>query len=555
MQSTPMEKINQYTSQGYWGKSTLDTLFRRCLASHSDKLALLDPLNREDLVPGPPQRLSFADLDQKTDELVTRLYQAGLRQGDVLLVQMPNTVELVISYLAATRLGLILSPIAMQYGRHELTQIVQTTQPSGFLKFSSFKGEPFAENCEDILGQSCQIINIDQGPTASAELTQTATAYTASFDASSNDIITICWTSGTTGRPKGVPRSHNHWMAIMVASADAVPLKESDVILNPFPFINMAAIGGMLYLWLEKGVTLALHHPFDPLVYLKQIQLEKVAYTLAPPPVLLHLLAQKDQIKAAFDLSNLRVIASGSAPLAPIMIEGIKREFGIETVNLFGSNEGVALASCPREVPDPTARAQYFPRFGREEFSWNNRISSMSRTKLVGLDSGEEITQPGQPGELLITGPMVFDGYYKSPEDNAQAFSEDGYFHSGDLFEIAGENNQFYRFVGRCKNVIIRGGVNISPEELDDVLLKHPDVAEAAVVGYQDERLGEKVAAALVLKPESSMSLEQLRTYLQEQGLAKFKWPEKLIILGQLPRNPMNKVVRSQINDLLLEQV
>ncbi len=555
MQSTPIEKINYYTSQGFFGENTLDTLFRRCLESRPNELALLDPINREDLVPGSPQRLSFTDLDLKTEELVACLYQAGLRQGDVLLVQMPNTVELVISYLAATRLGLILSPIAMQYGCHELAQIVQAIQPSAFLKFSSFKGVPFAENCEEVVGRSCQIINIDQAPVASTKLMQAAANYTASLNISSNDIITICWTSGTTGRPKGVPRSHNHWMAIMVASADAVPLEQGDVILNPFPFINMAAIGGMLYLWLEKETTLTLHHPFDPIVYLKQIQMEKVVYTLAPPPVLLHLLAQKKQINTAFNLSSLKVIASGSAPLSPTVIAGIKQEYGIETINFFGSNEGVALVSCLKEVPDPKERAEYFPRFGRKEFSWQNRISKMSRTKLVDPNNGEEITQPGQPGELLIAGPMVFDGYYKSPEDNALAFSDDGYFRSGDLFEIAGENNEFYRFVGRCKNVIIRGGSNISPEELDEVLIKHPDIVEAAVVGYPDDRLGEKVAAALVLKSKSSMNLEKLRTFLEKQGLAKFKWPEKLIILSELPRNPMNKVVRSQINALLLEQV
>jgi non-ribosomal peptide synthetase component E (peptide arylation enzyme) len=166
---------------------------------------------------------------------------------------------------------------------------------------------------------------------------------------------------------------------------------------------------------------------------------------------------------------------------------------------------------------------------------------------LVDIDTGEEVSEPGRIGECLIKGCTVFDGYYEAPDDNAHAFSDDGYFRSGDLFEIAGDLNQYYRFVGRCKSLILRGGVNISPEELDEILMGHPAIAEVAVAGYADEVMGERVAAFVVLHAEQSLTLEQLKSFMRDLSVAAFKWPERLEIVSALPRNAMNKVVRDQL--------
>ena len=232
----------------------------------------------------------------------------------------------------------------------------------------------------------------------------------------------------------------------------------------------MAAIGGFLYYWLKLRNLMVLHHPFDPVVFLSQIQSEKISYTIAPPAVLNKLLVDRETIQQAFDLSSLHTIGSGSAPLSPSMIRGFEDHFDIKVTNLFGSNEGAALVGNAIDIPDPEDRAGYFPRFGRPEHEWDNRLAAMIRTRITNLDSGEEITEPGMPGELCISGPTVFDGYYKSDHDNAGVFTQDSFFRTGDLFQIAGPQNCFYQFVGRCKDIIIRGGMKISPEELDTVL-------------------------------------------------------------------------------------
>jgi len=220
-------------------------------------------------------------------------------------------------------------------------------------------------------------------------------------------------------------------------------------------------------------------------------------------------------------------------------------------INIFGSNEGMAILSSPSDVPDPELRASFFPRFGRHEFKWDNRISNQIKTKLIDLETGVEIVEPSTPGELLISGATVFDGYYESPKDNKEAFSIDGYFRSGDLFEISDENNQFYKFVGRCKSLIVRGGVNISPEELDELISSHENIAEAVVVAYPDNIMGEKICAVLVPHENKVVTLLDICSYLEEKKVAKFKWPERLLTIKALPRNAMNKVVRSELAKLI----
>ena len=178
----------------------------------------------------------------------------------------------------------------------------------------------------------------------------------------------------------------------------------------------------------------------------------------------------------------------------------------------------------------------------------------MVKTRLVDPESNEEITEPGIPGELLYRGPTIFDGYWNSPEVNNEVFS-DGYFHTGDMFEIAAPDGdpRYYKFVGRCKDIISRGGMKISPEELDNLLAGHPKVADAAVVGVADARLGERVGVAVVPKAGESLSLDDIIEFLKKCDVAIFKLPEMLREVDDLPRNPLGKVLRHELCGLFDE--
>jgi acyl-CoA synthetase (AMP-forming)/AMP-acid ligase II len=373
-------------------------------------------------------------------------------------------------------------------------------------------------------------------------------SYAAAHPADPNDCITICWTSGTESTPKGVPRTHYDWLAMSWATVDAPRLTSDDVLLNPFPMVNMAGINGMFLPWLRVGGVLVQHHPFDLPTFLRQIEDERVTYTVAPPALLSMLLARVDLL-AATDIGSLRLIGSGSVPLAPGMVKGWQDVHGIGIINFFGSNEGIGLLTDPHDVPDPEQRARYFPRYGVPGVTWTSRISEWVKLRLVDPDTGAEVTEPGVPGELRIKGPMVFAGYLRG-ESLASPFDERGYLRTGDVFVIAGDDGRFLRYVDRAKDLIIRGGMNIAPAELEGLISGHPGVAEVAVVGYPDEVLGEKACAVVVAKEGATLTLEELLTHLRDARIASYKLPERLELRTTLPRNPVGKILK---RDLRLE--
>jgi acyl-CoA synthetase (AMP-forming)/AMP-acid ligase II len=186
------------------------------------------------------------------------------------------------------------------------------------------------------------------------------------------------------------------------------------------------------------------------------------------------------------------------------MVCGFAERHGVQIVNYFGSNEGAALSGSDIDIPDPALRAQYFPRAGVPGFDWRVSTARKIQTRLVDLDSGADITRTGQPGELRFKGPTVFSGYFNAPDMSTRAFDEQGFYRTGDLFVIAGDRRQYYRYVGRSKDLVMRGGMNISSEEIEGLLAACPGVQEVAVVGVPDQILGERLCACVVSAPNSA---------------------------------------------------
>jgi acyl-CoA synthetase (AMP-forming)/AMP-acid ligase II len=214
----------------------------------------------------------------------------------------------------------------------------------------------------------------------------------------------------------------------------------------------------------------------------------------------------------------------------------------------------MSLVTGPADVPDPEERASFFPRRPLFNPPCGGAPARHLETRLVPPSGGEEITAAGVPGELQIRGPTVFEGYWQAPEQTAGAFTADGYFKTGDLFQIEGEG-RFYRFAGRCKDLIIRGGVNISPEEIDQLLGGHPDLAEACVFSLPDAVLGERVGLAAVPRAGIAITLDHVTDYLRQHDLAVFKLPERLFVFDSLPRNVTNKVMRGEVRELALKML
>ena len=549
--------IDEFTDKGWWGDRTVADLLDENVAERPDEEALVDPLNRPDVDGEEPRRLTWREVDRAVNRWTHVLAEHGIGEDDVFTVQLPNTVELGIAYLAAARLGAIISPLPVQFREHELREMVPFVDSKLHITVAAVGDREYAAPTADIKDELPGVEEIlvlgDEAPdgtTAMEMLLTGAPADTPAGEAepTANDILTVCWTSGTEGMPKGVPRSHNHWFISAYATVDSAELTDEDVLLNPFPMVNMAGVGGMLVPWLLTGSTLVMHQPFELMVFLQQVATEQISYTVCPP-ALLNMLLQKEDVLQKADLSSVRMFGSGSAPLSPWMVETWQEEYGIYVVNLFGSNEGCTLVSAPNDFPSPAKRAKFFPRFGVEGFEWENRVADCMKSKLVDLETGQEVTEAGQPGELRLWGASIFPGYWNSPELNEEAFDEEGFFKTGDVFEIAGdgENERYYEFVDRAKDVIIRGGANISASEVEGLLQAMPKVTEVAVAAVPDETLGEKACAYVVPTDGESVALDDIIDHMRDQEVASYKIPEEIEVMEELPRNPVGKVDKNAL--------
>jgi acyl-CoA synthetase (AMP-forming)/AMP-acid ligase II len=561
----PQARIDDYRAKGYWNDDLIDALFAERVRSDPDTLAIIDPLNRSDLVDGPFRQLTWTELDDLVNRIAQVLLDEGVGPGVTVGVQLPNTVEIAATFLAIVRLGAIVVPFPVQYRSHELTELSKVAALKVFVTTTRIGRreaavemaslQPNIPTLERVLAFGSNVpegvVDLD-GRVAAAVDRSGLEAFNSSFVPDQNDCVTICWTSGTESTPKGVPRTHYDWLAMSWTTVEGPQLTKDDVLLNPFPMVNMAGINGMFLPWLRVGGVLVQHHPFDLATFLAQVAKHGATYTVAPPALLTQLL-HNEQLLADTDISTLRLLGSGSTPLAPSLLQGWHDKYGIEILNFYGSNEGIALFGGPVDMPDPAERALYFPRYGAPGRTWSHRVAKWMQVKLVDPVSGEVITEGGHPGELRIKGPTVFPGYL--PASNVEdPFDDEGYLRTGDLLEIVGDELQYLRYVDRTKDLVVRGGMKISASELETYIAGYPKVAEVAVVAYPDELLGEKACAVVVARPGETPTLDELLTYLRELGIATFKLPERLELVDELPRNPLGKVLKRDLRAKLANE-
>jgi acyl-CoA synthetase (AMP-forming)/AMP-acid ligase II len=558
------ETIQAYVEKGWWSEQTIGDLFLYWANRRASELAVLDPPNQFEICGCPPQQWTWHELLGQVGRYAALLSSQGLRKDDILVMQLPNSVDQHAIYLACAMTGIVVSPIPVQYRIHEISHVMEITQAKLAITtqhVGSFKAaQMWAENAH-LFPSLKSIWSLGQDLPAGVESLSNLLLQTTAWHAeklkdhmqasnvTAHDVVTICWTSGTEAKSKGVPRNHNEWLIVGFTVSQAGELKEGAHLLIPFPFVNMAGVSTSLATWLLVGGTLHHHHPFDLNLFVEQLRAFPIDYSVAPPAIL-NLLLKEPEKMAGVNLTRLKRIGSGGGPLSEWMMTEMKNQFGIEVVNYFGSNEGAALSSTPLDMPDCGQRALYFPRMGVPQFTWKMDVAQKIQTRLVDIDTQEDITESGRLGELRFKGPTIFSGYYKSPELTHKAFDEQGFYRTGDLFEIAGDQGQYYRFAGRHKDIVIRGGMNISSEEIENLLMSHADVRDVAVIGLPDAIMGERVCAVVVPKADASLTLSQLIEHLRSvKEVAAYKWPESLVLVEELPRNPVGKVLKRELRE------
>lgn len=559
------QRIAQMVGAGLWSTRTLWDMFLVNVERTPEQEAVVDPPNLAALTDAAPRRLSWAALHAEVERLAALLYAEGLRRDDIVIVQLANSATQVALYLACHRLGIVFSPLPAVYREFEIDHALRSTGAKALITGARIGKQAHGAMMEALRGRHASVRTLivfgDEVPAGAVaadralqgELPIAAMrVYAASIGLSADDVVSICWTSGTEANPKGLPRSSNEWYWQSKGTVDSVGMGVGMRILNPFPLVNMGGMSSGFVGWLLKGATLVQHHPFDLTVFLQQIRDERIEYTVAPPAILNRLL-QHEALLEGIDFKRLRRIGSGSAPLSPWMIETFAQRYGVEVLNYFGSNEGAAMCGSAADIPDTRERATLFPRPGVPgRPPWAEAINNIVHTRLVSVDGERDIVSPGEPGELRIAGPTVFSGYFGEPALSARSFDAQGFFRTGDLFEIADAEGRYLRYVGRLKDLVVRGGMKISAEEVEGLIASHPGVAEAVVVGVADAVLGETLCACVVPRPGEALDLQALVSFLRdEKKLAAFKLPERLLLLDALPRNPVGKVLKRQLREQL----
>jgi fatty-acyl-CoA synthase len=506
------------------GVRTLADLTRRGAKRFRDKTA----------VAMGDHALTYAELGRDANNLAVALRELGVRPGDRVAIMAENCVEFVVVAFAAIKAGAWFAPFNFRYGRAELTYVVGDVAPRVVVA-----GAGYADAVDSALAgvpDRPQLLVIDERDRGTSRLSYrellAAHEEAEPLDlAEPGAVATLLYTSGTTGFPKGVLATHDATVRLLPVYAIEGDLRAEDVMLISMPLFHGGGLVIQLFPALAFGATVVLtSRGFSADGQLALIERERVTVTLWSPTMLAMILRNGDI--ARYDVSSLTKIWYGSSSIAGTTLAHARDAFpGAGFFQWYGTTEATTIA-----VLRPEDHATRSDQTGRETFLVDARI----------VDDRDSEVAVGETGEVVVsaTGTCMV-GYHNKPEATA-ATIRDGWLHTGDL-AVRGTDG-FFTIVDRISDVIISGGENIYPREVEEALRSHPAVADASVFGVPDEVYGEAVAAAVVLVPGVQVSAEELRAHVGER-IARYKRPAKLLVLDQLPRNASGKVLKRALQD------
>lgn len=475
--------------------------------------------------PGRPV-LTYGQLRDNIVALATQLNSFGLGPGDRIAIAMGNGPEMALSFFAAAMSGTV-APLNPKYKQEEFAFYFDDTQARALITLPDTIPEAHAAATPDMTIIAA-IIN-DDGTLAFQAVTGARPARRAEL-AQPDDIAMILHTSGTTSRPKRVPIRQRNMAASAANIAGTYNLSPDDVALCVMPLFHVHGIVGSMIATLSSGGTLVCPDGFSALEFWGWMQTFKPTWYSAVPTMHQLLLTRADRNRAIIEANPLRFIRSSSAPLPPVVLERLEAAFHAPVLESYGMTEATHQMTSNPLPPSPRKAGSVGYGFGVE---------------VAVMDADGTLLPQGAIGEVVVRGPSVIDGYENNPEANATAFV-DGWFRTGDQGVIDADG--YLVLTGRLKELINRGGEKISPLEIDDVILRHPAVAEALAFAVPHPKLGEEIHAAVVLKAEASEA--ELKAYCAAR-LAEFKVPRTFHILDQIPRGATGKLQRINMAKLL----
>jgi cyclohexanecarboxylate-CoA ligase len=530
------DRISHSTERGFWRNETVETYLDRWATHRPGKTAIVDGRTRH----------TYAELASLVERVAYGLRAHGVLPGSVISCQLPNWNECIVLFLAAARLGAVVNPIPPSYRASELRFMLGLLHSRLVVIPEVFRGFNHAEMLRSLRAELPMVEHVfvvRGAPVADmrsfTELTDRAwesiEGRAALPGCDPNRVHEVVFTSGTTGEPKGVMHTPNTTLSTIYSLIDRLQLSPDDVILMASTLGHQT---GYLYSYCLNfllGGTAVWMDVWNPAEAVRLIETERVTFTMGATPFLQDL----TYVSTPHDLSSLRVFVSAGAPIPRQLVADARARLGCAISAGWGMTEnGLATCNGLSDPEDKIVETDGIPRLGM--------------AVRVLDDAGRDVPA-GVEGDLIVTGPAQFVGYFERPEFTAQAHTPDGWFKTGDRATL--DRDGYLAITGRSKDLIIRGGENIPVAEVENLLFAHPKIAGVAVVAMPDPRLQERACAFVVPRPGEAVTLDELAAYLETKQLAKQKFPERLEVVSEFPMTPSGKIQKYQLRHLIKAKI
>ncbi|ENF84422.1 short-chain-fatty-acid--CoA ligase [Escherichia coli P0305260.11] len=512
-----------YRQQGLWGDASLADYWQQTASAMPDKIAVVDNHGAS---------YTYSALDHAASCLANWMLAKGIESGDRIAFQLPGWCEFTVIYLACLKIGAVSVPLLPSWREAELVWVLNKCQAKMFFAPTLFKQTRPVDlilPLQNQLPQLQQIVGVDKlaPATSSLSLSQIIadnTSLTTAITTHGDELAAVLFTSGTEGLPKGVMLTHNNILASERAYCARLNLTWQDVFMMPAPLGHATGFLHGVTAPFLIGARSVLLDIFTPDACLALLEQQRCTCMLGATPFVYDLLNVLEKQPA--DLSALRFFLCGGTTI-PKKVARECQQRGIKLLSVYGSTESSPHAVV--NLDDPLSRFMHTDGY------------AAAGVEIKVVDDARKTLPPGCEGEEASRGPNVFMGYFDEPELTARALDEEGWYYSGDLCRM--DEAGYIKITGRKKDIIVRGGENISSREVEDILLQHPKIHDACVVAMSDERLGERSCAYVVLKaPHHSLSLEEVVAFFSRKRVAKYKYPEHIVVIEKLPRTTSGKI-------------
>ncbi|EHZ0096194.1 medium-chain fatty-acid--CoA ligase [Escherichia coli] len=512
-----------YRQQGLWGDASLADYWQQTARAMPDKIAVVDNHGAS---------YTYSALDHTASCLANWMLAKGIESGDRIAFQLPGWCEFTVIYLACLKIGAVSVPLLPSWREAELVWVLNKCQAKMFFAPTLFKQTRPVDlilPLQNQLPQLQQIVGVDKlaPATSSLSLSQIIadnTPLTTAITTHGDELAAVLFTSGTEGLPKGVMLTHNNILASERAYCARLNLTWQDVFMMPAPLGHATGFLHGVTAPFLIGARSVLLDIFTPDACLALLEQQRCTCMLGATPFVYDLLNLLEKQPA--DLSALRFFLCGGTTI-PKKVARECQQRGIKLLSVYGSTESSPHAVV--NLDDPLSRFMHTDGY------------AAAGVEIKVVDDARKTLPPGCEGEEASRGPNVFMGYFDEPELTARALDEEGWYYSGDLCRM--DEAGYIKITGRKKDIIVRGGENISSREVEDILLQHPKIHDACVVAMPDERLGERSCAYVVLKaPHHSLLLEEVVAFFSRKRVAKYKYPEHIVVIEKLPRTASGKI-------------